>query len=138
LSNDEDGWHQYLDRLVQVTASSDSKRDGVELCRGWAIGTSGWKRAIAKDHQHLALQHGIALHEIRELKHARWSEALNAVLDKHGRSAETLREGRKGDRWKRAVARELREQAGASHAWLAENLHMGSPNSVRAWLNRPE
>jgi REP element-mobilizing transposase RayT len=138
LSKDAEGWRQYLDRLLSVSASSDAAREGNELCRGWAIGTSGWRRAVAKDHQHLALQPGIALHEIRELKHARWSEALAGALERHGRTPETLREGRKGEHWKRAVAGDLRKQVGASHAWLAENLHMGSPNSVRAWLSRPK
>jgi len=103
-----------------------------------AIGTSGWRRAVAKDYQHLALQPGIALHEARELKHARWSAALQSALGKAGRTAESLRDARKGAGWKRTIAADLRKRTGASHVWLAENLHMGSPNSVRALINQTD
>jgi hypothetical protein len=72
---------------------------------------------------------------IREMKHARWADAFVQTLLKQGRMPESLRTGRKGELSKRELASKLRIQAGAPHAWLAENLHMGSPNSVRAWLN---
>jgi putative transposase len=137
LSHDREGWEAYANRLVEVASRSDPKVDHDELCCGWAIGTSGWRRAIAKDHQHLALKPGLALHEARELKHVRWAEALSHALKELGRTSESLSEGRKGAEWKRQLASQLRARVGASHAWLAENLHMGSPNSARAWLNQP-
>jgi hypothetical protein len=60
LRHDADGWRRYADRLTAIMASADPKRDHEEFYRGWAIGTSGWRRAVAKDHQHLALRPGIA------------------------------------------------------------------------------
>lgn len=136
LADDESGWRDYLARLPDIAARSDSERDQAELCCGWAIGTAGWRQAIAKEHQHLALHPGIAVEEIRELKHARWISALEIALGQLGRSADSLREDRKGAPWKRALASQLRLEVGAPHSWLAEYLSMGSPNSVRAWLNQ--
>jgi putative transposase len=136
LRDDANGWLQYVERLRnQAAATRDPEKDRDELCRGWAIGTSGWRRAIAQEHQHLTLQPGIAAHEARDLKHARWADALEAALREMGETGDSLRLGRKGAEWKRALATRLRRQVGASHHWLAEHLHMGSPNSVRAWVN---
>jgi hypothetical protein len=126
---------QYAAHLIAVVNSTDPDREHEELCRGWAIGTSGWRRAIAKDHQHMALQPGIAREEIAELRHARWELALEAALRSLGRSGESLATDRKGAAWKRVLAARLRTETGASHAWIAQHLHMGSANSVRAWLN---
>ena len=135
LNDNDDGWARYAERLAQIAGTADRRRDHDELCRGWAIGTSGWRRAIARDHQHMALQPGVARNEIAELKHARWATALEKALASSGHSAESLRTERKGAPWKRQLAIQLRGEAGASHAWLAENLHMGCANSVRAWIN---
>jgi putative transposase len=136
LRADANGWLQYVDRLKDRAAVPDNvERDRDELCRGWAIGTSGWRRAIAKEHQHLTLQPGIAAHEARDLRHARWADALEFALREIGETNDSLRHGRKGAEWKRTLASRLRRQVGASHRWLADHLHMGSPNSVRAWVN---
>ncbi|HVU31788.1 MAG TPA: transposase [Opitutaceae bacterium] len=139
LADDPEAWRPYAEHLAEVAAKTNPDHEGAELCRGWAIGTSGWRRALAKEHQHLALQRGVSAHEIQELKHARWADALETVLRQAGRDAESLKTSRKGVAWKREVAAELRRSVGAPHGWLAEHLHMGTANSVRAWLNeRPQ
>lgn len=136
LSDNQTGWHSYCERLSEIAAKCDPKAERDSLCRGWAIGTAGWREAIAKEHRQLAVTPGIAAEEVRELKHARWSVALEHALKNAGRESASLSEGRKGAEWKRELAAELRRGVGASHAWLAEHLHMGSANSVRAWLNQ--
>jgi putative transposase len=49
LHDDRAGWRHYRERLIDLAASRDPKREHEELCRGWAIGTSGWRKAVAKD-----------------------------------------------------------------------------------------
>jgi len=135
FADDREGWTHYVARLRDMVAVADPQRDHDELCRGWAIGTAGWRQTIATDHQHLALEPGIARAEVEELRRARWQTALDRGLNAHKRKTEALRADRKGAAWKRALAGELRREVGCSHRWLAENLHMGTANSVRAWLN---
>jgi putative transposase len=136
LEDTPEGWLRYRHRLMENAGRMDVERERAELCRGWAIGTSGWRRAIAKEHQHLALHVGVAAHEIRELKHTRWEAALEAALRAAGHTVASLRDSPKGVDWKQGIAAELRRTVGASHVWLADHLRMGSSNSVRSWLSR--
>lgn len=135
LADDADGWRVYVNRLAERLAADDPLQEHQELCCGWTIGTLGWRRALARDHEHLALAPGIAAQEAMDLKHARWAAALELALRAAGRTPEALQQERKGAAWKRDVAAQLRSHVGASHRWLAENLHMGTANSVRAWVN---
>lgn len=136
LRDDATGWRAYAQRLRDLAVEGDWAREHEELGRGWAIGTSGWRKAVAKEYQHLALAPGLAARESDELKHARWADALEQALRAIGQTHDSLRAGPKGAEWKRALAKRLRRHAGTSHRWLAEHLYMGSPNSVRAWVNQ--
>jgi hypothetical protein len=91
---------------------------------------------MAREHQAKAINPGFGAAEIRELKHARWAKALEEALLSKGRTPNSLAEGRFAEPWKVELAKQLRDEAGASSVWLAENLQMGSPNSVRSWLSR--
>jgi REP element-mobilizing transposase RayT len=136
LADEPQGWSAYVAHLQARSVDTDEKRDHAELCRGWAIGTAGWRAAVAKDHRHLALHVGIAAQELRELKHARWEDVLAKVLREAGRDKESLATALKGADWKCELAERLRREAGASNIWIAKTLHMGSPASVRSWLCR--
>ena len=77
----------------------------------------------------------IGAEELRALKQSRWEEMLRLVLREAARSDESLETSAKGAVWKCEVAERLRG-VGASYAWIAENLHMGNPVSVRSLLCR--
>ncbi len=49
------GLRDYRDHLAARFSILDHDQERRALCRGWAIGTSAWKRALAKDQQALAL-----------------------------------------------------------------------------------
>ena len=74
--------------------------------------------------------------EIADLKSARWLHALGAALTACGRCQADLENAPKGTGWKIALARTLRSTVAPSYRWLAHQLHMGKPASVRVYLSR--
>jgi len=60
-SDDEHGWRSYREHLMTLARDEAAqRREGmVEMSRGWAIGTDGWRRAMAKELVHLKLSVGM-------------------------------------------------------------------------------
>jgi len=138
LGGAEDPWARYLQRLVGLThpEAADERTEPGAFSRGWAIGTDGWRRALAREYRHLALAPEMSAAEIRELREARWRAALAEALARQGRQAHELAPAAKGAPWKIEVARDLRVNAAVPHAWIAAQLRMGTPSSLRANLCR--
>ncbi len=132
------GWSSYEEHLKRLSADVENqKRLGFEnMSRGWAIGTEGWRKALAKDYAQKALYPGLEADEIRAMKEASWTECFNRLLTDEGKSLEELKNDKKSARWKIALAVQLRQETGAPIKWIAHNLHMGSQNSVRSYLSR--
>ncbi|MFA6287811.1 MAG: transposase [Opitutaceae bacterium] len=128
-------WKSYTDHLRGLAEDeAEQKRLGFEaMCKGWLLGTAGWKKATAKDQTHLKLTVGIDRVQARELKEARWELRLNQLLQEHG--ARPVDEGRKNQKWKLDIALQLRDQEGASATWLAQALHLGTPATARNYLS---
>ena len=72
----------------------------------------------------------------RELKEARWSEALYALMTGAKKTDADAIAAPKGAKWKINPASKLRQKEGASIVWIAENLHLGKPGAVRTYLSR--
>jgi len=103
---------------------------------GWAIGTAGWRKALAREHRHHALAPERSANEIAELKTVGWHRALDAALTTCGKSDADLESAPKGADWKIALARTLRTTVAPPYDWLAHPLHMGKPASVRVYLSQ--
>jgi hypothetical protein len=41
--------------------------------RDWAIGTAAWRKALAREHAHLALAPELSQSEVKELQLERWN-----------------------------------------------------------------
>ena len=136
-NDDSQGWASYRTYLSELAAdSAEQKRQGLEgFSRGWAIGTRGWRQALAQEYAHRKLSVGMEREQIQELKHAAWESELEARLASHNKRQADLQTQPKAMAWKLAVARELRD-AGAAVAWIAKHLHLGKPSSVRSYLSR--
>jgi REP element-mobilizing transposase RayT len=106
------------------------------LSRGWAIGTSGWRREIAKEFGQLALNPGLEHAEVKELREGAWEAALTKALQQVGREEADLRAKPARQSWKLALAKGLRNEVGASLVWLAQRLHIGQPATLRSYLCR--
>jgi len=111
--------------------------EAAAFCQGWALGSAEWRRKLAQHWLCNATGSDLTGAERRAVEPDVWSARLAEALGSRGRTTADLHGDRKGAPWKIELARELRAH-GAAYQWLAETLYMGSPNSVRAYLNRKE
>jgi formylglycine-generating enzyme required for sulfatase activity/REP element-mobilizing transposase RayT len=134
--NDGEGRSAYLAHLIEVGRNEAGWEPlGLTgLSKGWAIGTSGWRKALAKEHAALALNPGLAREEVSELRMAAWEQALDAALGEMGKTREDLATKPSRRTWKVELALKLRETTGAPVTWLAETLKLGQAASVRGYL----
>jgi REP element-mobilizing transposase RayT len=136
--DDAEGWASYQQYLVALGQSeAEQKRQGLEgLSRGWAIGTSGWRQALAKEYSHLRLTGGLERGESKALNEGSWEMCLSELLQRVGKGAADLQTRPKKQAWKVELAQRLRHEAGASVVWIARTLCLGQPASVRSYLAR--
>lgn len=131
------GWSRYCGELAELAGdkAAQVERGFNEMSRGWAIGTAGWRKAIAQDHRQLALAPGLPQKELKELKQAEWERVLGELLIQVGKTPEDAEVDRKSAEWKVSIAGALRRKTTASNRWIAEKLHMGAANSVSQYLS---
>ncbi len=135
LSNGAAGWRTYLARLEQLAEEGWHSQVEKELCTGWAIGTVAWRRALAEEFALYKLDPGVSADEARDFKRARHQTCLDRALQEVGHTLEHARDAQRGVLWKRDIARRLRQECAAPYRWIADVLHMGSANSVRAYVH---
>ena len=137
LEDTATGLQTYASYLSALAGNeAEQKRLGLEqLSKGWAIGTAGWCRTIAKEHADRALAPGIETTELRGLKEARWTQVLDQELERHQQTRESAASSRANSAWKITTTIQLRN-VGAPYAWITQHLHMGSTSTVRVYLNR--
>lgn len=136
-SGDAQGWKSYEQHLVSLGSDEGEceRRGLVGLSKGWALGTSGWRKALAEDHAHLRLNPGLESQEIRALNEAAWRSVLTTALSAQRKTVADLQTKPMNQAWKLKLACKLRS-IGASIGWIAVNLSLGKPASVRSYLSR--
>jgi len=135
--DDAGPWQAYEQRLIKLAADERAQElQGLtRLSSGWAIGSTGWRRAIAKEYHHLSLDPGLPREELREIQQAAWAAALNHCLEQSGRKLHEVQTRPRAAAWKLEIARQLR-QVGVPAAWIANTLMLGKPSSLRSYLCR--
>jgi putative transposase len=135
-ADDPAGWADYIDWLVKLGANQPAqRREGLtELSRGWALGTQGWKQAMAQEYEHLALYPAMEKEQAKELLEVRCRQRLEKELAKRGKDLTDAAKEQKGVPWKIEIARILREDGLASNGWIARELNMGHPRAVSSYL----
>jgi putative transposase len=108
------------------------------LSVGWAIGTAGWRQALAKEFRQLALEPGRELAEVRELRERAWEDAVQSALLAAKRTEADLATKPFRQPWKLAIAASVRSQGGAPWAWLAKRLQLGTPVALRSYHCRQQ
>ena len=138
LDDSPEGRRRYLGSLATAFETKAGAMIGQhgEFSCGWAIGTAGWRKALAQNHSHLALELDVQAAEIRDFKEARWSAALAKILHEARRTTAEAVVAPKGVGWKVSIARRLRREAGAPYSWIVRALTMGSPGAVRVAVCR--
>jgi hypothetical protein len=76
------------------------------------------------------------LDEADGLRLLRWSHALDDLLAKADRSKAEASRAPKAASWKVELAWQMRRLTGASIPWIARELCMGTPGSLRVYLSR--
>ena len=137
LADTPKGRKSYRDYLEWLSEEEpERKRLGFEsMSRGWAKGTKEFKKAVSDDLKDDDLQK-IVEADASEMREPRWDRRLGELLEILGRSRSDLAKARKGEGWKVALARRLREDYLVPYAWIAENLHMGKATSVQSQVSR--
>ena len=132
------GWARYVEWLRQLALDpAEQERLGFDsMSSGWAIGTHAWRQAVARDHAHLALNPGLGASEARALRESAWAARLDMLLGEAKRTLEEAKAALKSAPWKVELAGKLRQESGAAITWLAETLHMGSPDALRGYLSK--
>jgi putative transposase len=137
LDDSHSGWAGYVEHLLSIANNPLEQQncDFDEISRGCHVGTLSWRRALAREHQHRALEQDLPHAEIAGLKEARWQTVLESALRFRGLT-EAQCAGEQRSRWKIEIAHMLRKHAGAPYRWIANALLMGSPLSVRVAVCR--
>ncbi len=131
------GWRSYVDYLAHLVADEARQKEyGFDsLSRGWAIGTEGWRKALAKEFAQRALSPGLAAEEARALREGAWESALAQALAGEGRSEADLKEAGKTAAWKVDLALRVRQNSGASVTWLAKRMELGTADTARCQIS---
>lgn len=106
------------------------------LSLGWAIGTAGWRQTLAKEFGRRALEPGLQLTEVRDMRESAWESAVSATMSAAQRTDADLATKPRKQAWKLAIAAQVRRQAGAPCAWLARRLQLGAAVTLRSYLCR--
>jgi REP element-mobilizing transposase RayT len=137
LADTPKGRRLYRDYLNWLTIEEgEQKRLGFEsMCKGWAKGTKDFKRAVMEDTEDSILKQ-VVESETKEMREPYWERILARSLSVLDKTGSDLKSDRKGAPWKVTLARYLRESYLIPNAWLAESLHMGTPNSLSSQISR--
>jgi REP element-mobilizing transposase RayT len=138
FTGDEPGRNAYERFLIDIGRDEAGweARGLTGLSRGWAIGTSGWRRAMAKEYGDLALTSGLESQEVRDLRESRWESTLSDALAAMKRTPADLATEPMKQPWKLTLAAQVRRTSGAPIVWLATRLQLGAATSLRSYLWR--
>ncbi|TAG28106.1 MAG: transposase, partial [Verrucomicrobia bacterium] len=139
LADDTASWATYLSRLQELaTDEAEQTRLGFgAMCTGWAIGTEGWRRALAKSLNQRSLV-GLVQADARAIREDGWQAVLDDGLREATKTRAdliVLKPRQRDEPWRFQLAGKLRE-SGAPHAWIAQVLGYPSANSLKVRLTR--
>ena len=138
LADTPAGRRSYSDYLAWQAVEGPAGKNAayVSMSRGWALGTTGFKAALIKDHAVAADARAWERQGAREIRELAWAALLQRCLRALGKSETAAQGERKGAPWKAAVALRLKETTQVSNRWLSEQLHLGRPEAVSVHLGR--
>jgi putative transposase len=138
LADTPTGWKAYEDYLgwQAETGPAGKSKAYVNMSRGWALGTAGFKAGLVKDHALAAATRAWESVGAQEIREHRWKAALTEILQRAGKTLDDVRTAAKSASWKAIVAEEMKRTTQASNRWLAMQLQMGRPEAVSAYVGR--
>ena len=128
------GWYKYLEYLQWLTSSKQEqkRRQFARMCKGWALGSKEFKKAILKDHAESIDQwNGFECREARELY---WDNLLDTLLKALNKSKDDIDSDTKSASWKVMIAYYLKKNTAVTNRWLSDNLNMGAVQGVSRYV----
>ncbi len=134
-----DDWRAYVNYLVDLFAQEQSQPESEreDWSQGWAIGDPVWRQELAE--MYLQKESALDRSEYCEPKDAqllRWSRRFQELLLEKGKSEADLRAKGRGSNWKVELADQLQRELGTSLVWLAKELQIPRPATLRTALWR--
>lgn len=132
LADTPAGWTSYGDFLAWQAAEGPHGRSAAyaSLSRGWALGSTGFKAALIKDHALAATARAWESEGAKEVRQQSWEHACRLGLKALKRTVADLTSAPKAAPWKIALAIHLKERTQASNDWIGKRLSMGSAKYV--------
>ena len=138
LHDTSDGWRGYEERLMRKAGVSaeEAESEHKQLTSGWAVGSENWKESTLADHiPDRAGDEADGFTGLNpDMLATKWHLRLRQELAEAGKAETDLSTARKGADWKVTIAERMQRELGVPIKWLAQELQMGSPGSVRAYL----
>lgn len=138
LEDTEEGWRSYGEHLRRKTGVSadEARAEHQQLTTGWALGSEHWKESTLADHIPGRAGEGPDGYTGLEpdMLATKWHLRLKQELAESGKSESDLAAARKSADWKITIAERMQRELGVPIKWLARELKMGNPASVRAYL----
>jgi REP element-mobilizing transposase RayT len=128
----EAGMVEYAKHLKMAEENDPGARDELtrKYCQGWSVASAEYRRGLQERYAELEEAADWGGKEVGELREAKWSQALEALIAECGKSLTDAIRERKSAPWKIEVARGLRARTTATNKWIAEKLAMGHPTRV--------
>jgi len=92
-----------------------------KMCRGWALGTKDFKKAL--------------LEEVEDDNELRWEMLLEKGLSAIGKDTKSISEDLKSADWKVTLACLLKLKTSATNVWITQQLNMGTPDAVSRYVS---
>ena len=131
LRDDSAGWDAYEEKLRFVLATEDRPATDEELFR--LVRKEKVGRRV--DDTSIPMVAGISRELLRKEELMRWEDAFRAELTALGHKEAELDIRPYAQPWKISLARKLRDEHGASSAWLAVRMRFSSASFIRKLLS---
>ena len=116
-----------------------------KMCRGWAIGTKDFKKALLKELEEAREEDEKADGSdavpryygegLREANRLRWEMLLEKGLSRLGKGAASIKTDLKSAKWKIMLAALLKQKTSATNVWITGKLNMGTPDAVSRYVS---
>jgi putative transposase len=138
LSDTGAGRKAYVGYLDWLTESGKARKDlkFERLCRGWALGTREFKKALVEKEMVRGVGHGGV--ESAEARQLYWEGLVEKMLSFHGKGQAEVRVEKKSAEWKVMIAYYLKRHTAVSNGWLSSRLHMGTCQGVSRYVTEFE
>jgi REP element-mobilizing transposase RayT len=138
LAENQEPWEAYFQQLKSLSSNHDiqRKKKFPSMSSGWAIGSAEFKNSMIQKLTKLQKTKGWSANSRHELSELHWSKYLEEGKIHLKETTETSLSDKKSALWKLMLATWMRQQTSASNKWLADNLRMGTPGTVSAYVGQ--